>query len=35
MAITVPAMTTIDVVVYAIDVAPAGADSYTLSCAAQ
>lgn len=35
MAITVPAGGTIDVVVYAIDVAPAGAGTYTLSCATQ
>jgi hypothetical protein len=32
MGITVPAGDTIDVVVYAIDVAPAGVGSYTLSC---
>ena len=32
MGITVPAGDTIDIVVYAIDVAPAGAGSYTLSC---
>jgi hypothetical protein len=33
MSITVPANGTIDVVVYAIDVAPAGTGAYTLSCA--
>lgn len=32
MGITVPAGDTIDVVVYAVDVAPAGVGSYTLSC---
>jgi hypothetical protein len=32
MGITVPAGETVDVVVYAIDVAPAGVGSYTLSC---
>jgi len=35
MGITVPAGETIDVVVYAVDVAPAGVGSYTLSCSAQ
>jgi hypothetical protein len=35
MAITVPAGGTVDVVVYAIDVAPAGVGAYTLSCSAQ
>ncbi len=35
MGITVPAGETIDVVVYAVDVAPAGAGSYALSCATQ
>jgi hypothetical protein len=35
MGITVPAGRTIDVVVYAIDVAPAGIGSYTLSCSTQ
>jgi hypothetical protein len=35
MGITVPAGGTIDVVVYAIDVAPAGVGSYTLACSAQ
>jgi hypothetical protein len=35
MGVTVPANGTIDVVVYAIDVAPAGVDSYTLSCSTQ
>lgn len=35
MGITVPAGDTIDVVVYAVDVAPAGAGSYTLSCSVQ
>jgi hypothetical protein len=35
MAITVPAAGTIDVVVSAVDVAPAGAGPYTLSCSAQ
>lgn len=34
-AFTVPAGGTIDVVVYAIDVAPAGTGSYTLTCQAQ
>jgi hypothetical protein len=32
MGITVPAGGTIDVVVYAVDIAPAGVGSYTLSC---
>jgi hypothetical protein len=32
MGITVPANGTIDVVVYAIDIAPVGVGSYTLSC---
>jgi hypothetical protein len=35
MAITVPANDTIDVVVYATAIAPAGADTYTLSCSTQ
>ena len=35
MGITVPAGETIDVVVYAVDNAPAGVGSYTLSCATQ
>lgn len=35
MGITVPAGETIDVVVYAIDIAPAGVGSYTLSCSTQ
>jgi hypothetical protein len=35
MAITVPAGGAIDVVVFALDVAPAGVDTFTLSCAAQ
>lgn len=35
MAITVPAGGTIDVVVEAVDVAPAGVGSFTLSCTAQ
>ena len=35
MGITVPAGDTIDVVVYAVDVAPAGVGSYTLSCSVQ
>jgi hypothetical protein len=35
MGITVPAGETIDVVVYAVDVAPGGVGSYTLSCSAQ
>jgi len=35
MGITVPAGGTIDVVVYATDVAPAGVGSYSLSCATQ
>jgi hypothetical protein len=35
MGITVPAGGTIDVVVYAVDVAPAGVGSYTMSCATQ
>jgi hypothetical protein len=35
MGITVPAGETIDVVVYAVDTAPAGVGSYTLSCATQ
>jgi hypothetical protein len=35
MGITVPAGETIDVVVYAIDVAPAGVGAYTLSCSTQ
>ncbi len=34
MGVTVPAGETIDVVVYAVDVAPAGVDDYTLSCSA-
>jgi hypothetical protein len=35
MGITVPAGGTIDVVVYAIDIAPAGVGSYALSCSTQ
>jgi hypothetical protein len=35
MAITVPAGGSIDVVVFAVDVAPAGVDTFTLSCTAQ
>lgn len=35
MGITVPAGRSIDVVVYAIDVAPAGVGSYTLACSTQ
>jgi hypothetical protein len=35
MGITVPAGGTIDVVVYAVDVAPAGTGAYTLSCSTQ
>lgn len=35
MGITVPAGGTIDVVVHAIDIAPAGVGAYTLSCTAQ
>jgi hypothetical protein len=35
MGITVPAGGTIDVVVYAIDIAPAGVGSYSLSCSTQ
>lgn len=35
MGITVPAGETIDVVVYAVDIAPAGVGSYTLRCSVQ
>jgi len=35
MAITVPAGGTIDVVVYAVDVAPGGVGAYTLTCSTQ
>lgn len=35
MGITVPAGETIDVVVYAVDIVPAGVGSYTLSCSVQ
>jgi len=35
MGVTVPAGGTIDVVVYAIDVGPAGVGSYALSCSTQ
>jgi hypothetical protein len=35
MGITVPAVGSIDVVVYAVDVAPGGTGAYTLSCATQ
>jgi hypothetical protein len=35
MGVTVPAGATVDVVIYAIDVAPAGTGAYTLRCTAQ
>jgi hypothetical protein len=35
MGITAPADGTIDVVAYAVEVAPAGAGSYALSCSTQ